>query len=485
MENFSQWAEIVFASSDSAVSQAIGRAVKKGQLRKLAPRIYSSNFDDTPEIIVQRHQFHILSQLFPGAIISHRSAIEGGIADNTIFLTYLYTKKIVLPGLTIHLLAGPGPLEGDTVFMETLYFSSRARTLLENLQPSRGKYKKCVSRADLEDYINKICHVYGEQQINQLRDHAKVLAKEMDLLKEATVLEKLIATILGTKKAIARSKGVPYDSDRVELFATLVTALLKEPLESVSPPSENEKYKKNFAFFESYFSNFIEGTEFEIDVAANIIFQNKALAKRPEDSHDIISTFQLVADDQKSKQVPNSSEELMTLLKQKHAKLLIARPAMSPGEFKDVENRAGNTCFVKPELVIGTLTKGFELYLSLPQGLARAIFMMFLVSEIHPFNDGNGRIARLSMNVELTKNNHCRIIIPTVYRDDYLLTLRRLSQQSDPLPYINMLIRAQQFSASILCDSYQQAIKQLQQANAFCEPNEGILKFGNEKIKRS
>ena len=35
-------------------------------------------------------------------------------------------------------------------------------------------------------------------------------------------------------------------------------------------------------------------------------------------------------------------------------------------------------------------------YLGLPDGLARAIFVMFFITEVHPFVDGNGRIARCS-----------------------------------------------------------------------------------------
>jgi len=56
---------------------------------------------------------------------------------------------------------------------------------------------------------------------------------------------------------------------------------------------------------------------------------------------------------------------------------------------------------VAPELVEGTLAKGFEIYRSLTAPLHRAIFMMFLISEVHPFADGNGRAARIMMNAEL------------------------------------------------------------------------------------
>jgi Fic/DOC family len=43
----------------------------------------------------------------------------------------------------------------------------------------------------------------------------------------------------------------------------------------------------------------------------------------------------------------------------------------------------------------GTLHESWRLYDSLPVSFARAAFAMFLVSEVHPFADGNGRMARL------------------------------------------------------------------------------------------
>ena len=82
-----------------------------------------------------------------------------------------------------------------------------------------------------------------------------------------------------------------------------------------------------------------------------------------------------------------------------------------PGKFKLAENRAGATVFVAPDLVEGTLDQGFNLYRSLEMPFQRAVFAMFLVAEVRPFADGNGRTARIMMNAELVGQS-IRVLIP-------------------------------------------------------------------------
>ena len=57
---------------------------------------------------------------------------------------------------------------------------------------------------------------------------------------------------------------------------------------------------------------------------------------------------------------PNSVAEFGEFLRRRHAAIMEARPEKSPGTFKNLRNRAGMTSFVAPELVNGTLERGFE-----------------------------------------------------------------------------------------------------------------------------
>jgi Fic family protein len=102
--------------------------------------------------------------------------------------------------------------------------------------------------------------------------------------------------------------------------------------------------------------------------------------------------------------------------------------------------------------------------------------MMFIGSEVHPFLDGNGRISRVMMNVELRTAGLSKIIIPTVFRNDYMGTLKKLTKQRDASAYLKMLLRAWEFSRTVYSDDLDLMEQYLHQCNAsshqkmvFCE----------------
>ena len=174
------------------------------------------------------------------------------------------------------------------------------------------------------------------------------------------------------------------------------------------------------------------------------------------------------------RRTPGELEDLLHLLRSRHAKMMARRPEAAPGDFKTTPNRAGETVFVHPEYVIGTLRRGMELYQSLPAGLPRAIFMMFLVADVHPFVDGNGRAARIMMNAELLAVGQSTIIVPTVFRDDYLQSLRALTRRNRPSALVQALVKLQQLS-HLEFSPYPQILKELTRRNWFREPDEARI----------
>lgn len=476
--------EIIF--TNKVLSRQITKWEKEGLVKKIAPRIYSGKIGDAPELLIRRNLFAILGRLYPKAVISHRSAFELRPTEtDDFFLTYSYTKKISLPGVTLHFLEGKGPIDGDRLFMGELYLGQQARAFLENLEISKkaGARSKTLPRHVIEEKLESIIRINGEDAINHLRDQARRIAPELHMEREFEQLNKLISALLNTHHskilvspaAQARALGVPFDTARVQLLEGIFIELQQRTLKSRPDRNISTRSFANFAFFESYFSNYIEGTIFKVAEAKEIIETQKPLPTRNEDSHDILGTYNIVSNRQEMMIVPTSGDHLLDILQYRHKILLSARPEKQPGLFKDRDNFAGQTTFVNPELVRGTLLKGFDFYKVIPSAVGKAFFMMFLVSEVHPFIDGNGRIARIMMNAELVAGGESKIIIPTVYRDDYIGALRRLTRKGDADVYIRMMERAHEFSENVYGDDRDEMEAYLQSCNAFLEDTEGKL----------
>lgn len=488
--------EIIVGTTET--SREIGSLEKDGLVRKIAPRIYTSNLTDTPEKIIRRNWFHLISDLYPDAQLSHRSALDHVPTSNGhLYLTRDKRGVVELPGLTLHFINGPAPLAGDSPFFGNLKVSSLPRAYLENLQRTRGESEesKTLSREELEGKIESYIRVKGEDALNQLRDKAKEIAPQLGMEKEAEELNRLVSAMLGTGvsknlvSTIAKSRvlGEPVDPDRVELFESLYHELIKREYPDYTEENKTIEAYQNFAFFEGYFSNYIEGTEFTVKEAKEIISTEMPIPARDEDSHDILGTYQIVSNRNEMALTPTSPDHFLTLLQERHAILLSARISKNPGEFKDKNNRAGNTEFVDKELVRGTLKKGYEWYSILRHPFAKAAYMMFLVSEVHPFLDGNGRIARVMMNAELSSQNLSKIIIPTVYREDYMGAIKKLTKQREGDAYIRMLQKAWTFSSQVHQQQFDQMEKFLTQRNAFLTHKEGYLKVEEEsqRIRRA
>ena len=388
---------------------------------------------------------------------------------------------MALPGLVVHLLEGPGPLPGDAPFgAGNLLLASEARGLLENLQPARvrkGGVSKALSLAEVEERLEMVLRIRGEKGLNSLRDQARDVAVALGWPAELALLQRIVGALLTTQSgkvltspvARARALGLPFDAGRVVLFTTLLSALRTAVLPQRPDPAPAAPPFYTVAFFEAYFSNFIEGTEFEVDEAHRMVETGQLVGGRHADSHDVLSTYRLCSNVAEMRVVPQSAEDLLAILQRRHAQLLHARPDKRPGQWKEHANQAGLTSFVDPDLVRGTLHEGFKLYRSLSEPLARALFMMFMVSEVHPFDDGNGRLARLMMNAELVSAGQCRIIVTTHARKGYLDALRRLSSQGEPGLYLRMLSGAQQFVAELQPTSYESVKRQLEKQRAFTE----------------
>jgi Fic/DOC family len=182
-------------------------------------------------------------------------------------------------------------------------------------------------------------------------------------------------------------------------------------------------------------------------------------------------SYKVVADLTEMTALASTPEEFLQLLRSRHAAILGGRADKRPGFFKEAANCAGDSLFVLPGLVAGTLRAGWEHLAELDTAFERAVYVMFLVSAVHPFDDGNGRLARITMNTELVAGAQSRIIVPTVFRDDYLGALRRLTRQDDPGVLIKALCYGHDYTAQINFSTLARATDSLRATNAFNEPD--------------
>jgi hypothetical protein len=464
----------------AANSHLIRRMRLAGLVRKLRPRIFTRNLQDAPEEIIRRNLWHLTGELLPGAVVSHRTALELKPVQDTIFVTDDVGGKLVLPGLTIIRSRGPGPVDGDRPFINGLFLASRPRAVLENLQDSRSRtyISKGLKRAELEARLSRIVREDPAHGLNNLRDEARRIAPLLAAEREFEVLDGIVGAMQGTREAplqtreaIALRNAKGFDPNRIALFSEL-HARLYEGGFAARPDAGGDEAFRNVAFFDAYFSNYIEGTEFEIDEAISIVFDRKIPERRPADAHDVDGTFGIVGSRANMNRLAPSFDGFIGLMKERHRQMMHARPEILPGTFKTAPNKAGSTVFVAPHLVEGTLAEGWTLLQTLDHPFARALFVMFVIAEVHPFNDGNGRIARAMMNSELIARKSCRIFIPSVYRNEYIASLKRLTNHKDPDSFIRVMDFAQELVSRIDFSTLDRARDVLTRCNAFMDPTD-------------
>lgn len=473
--------ELVFSSAaDPAQAQRVSRLARANKLRKIRAGIYTSNLGSPLESVVERNWRAIAEHLNPGAVIGYRSAMRAGPDGGKLFLVQgKRAKRIALPGMEVVVVPGAGPItEGPAVDAPygALFVASEPRRLLENLSTGKGSTERATGRVAVETDLERILALRGERGLNALRDTAREVATKLGLETEFTALAAIVgallashdANVLHAKSARARAAGRPYDPERLPLFDALFQTLHGMIFEHVADSAPRGRAIENFAFFEAYFSNFIEGTEFTVEEAEDIVFRGRIVAQRTADSHDVKGTFQALISAPWRGHPAGTADEFFAWIKSVNALVMQARPDKRPGEWKEQPNQAGSTLFVLPALVPGTLREGFERIRALTDPLARALMTMFVVAEVHPFADGNGRTARIAMNAHLTQAGVSRIIIPTVYREDYVLPLKALSNQGDPAAYLAAMTKAHRWSASFAWDQPRDEVRAaLSACNAF------------------
>ncbi len=443
----------------------LSRAVSQGRVRRLARELYTADLSADPTLLVLKNRWAILAHLVPDALIADRSAATDGEVDASelFVVSNERSRPLELPGLVIRPRPGPGPLASDLPWAAGLHITGAPRTVVDNLAPSfsrAGKQARTLSLAELGDWLVRKAQVRPPGWLGQLKAQVLVVLDELGTPGRKDRAERLLDEVAGTRPPVrasgrllaARLGGREFDAARLERFESLAKYLADIPpgldIPAALVPSAGNG-DGTLPFFEAYFSNFIEGTEFGIEEAEAIVASGTAPANRPADAHDILGTFRTVSDPVGRAVVPKTAEELLELLSARHSAIMGGRPEKGPGQFKAKTNQAGSYVFVEPGLVVGTLVEGFRYAAAVPPGFPRALYALFMVTEAHPFDDGNGRVARCHMCAELSAASMSRLIVPTVLRNEYLQAMRQASRQANYELYVRTLAWAWRWTAAM------------------------------------
>jgi hypothetical protein len=467
--NASRWPRLVWTADHPRA--VVSRASAAGQLRQLARGLYTPDADTTA--VVNAEWTAILAREFPGAVIVDASARALRPVGGRLLIDHPRRNALVLPGLVIEPREGPGPVDGDGRGPGGIFMSSVERGLLDNLAIGN---ERLMAAEDVQRWVEDLLTSRGMAHVNSIRDRARAIAPKIrrrDALQRLNaIIGRALATgpVRGTATASARQPGMAVDPRRLERFAALA-AFLSEQAPELAPVSSQFATRRTLlTFYESYFSNYIEGTEFTLDEAADIVFEGRIPAQRPEDAHDILGTYRLATDPEYAAVIPRDALDFVGLLEARHAVLMAARPDVGPGRLREVNVRAGGTVFPRAELVEGTLFDGFATGSSLTDPFGRAVYLHFLVSEVHPFADGNGRISRLTMNAELESAGMTRVVVPTGYREDYLGTLRAASNDGHFAGMVSAFRHALRWTARMDFSARETAEPLLEATNALVDP---------------
>ncbi len=434
--------------ANAASRPTLSKAQSAGAIVKLARGLWTADVMSDPAEVTASNLWHIVAHFIPDAIVVDRTAAAAGRIDGGVITvaTDLRTTLLELPGVTV--LVRPRQAHGsDTPWSHGLSASSPARTVVDNLTRSRSRLRtpRTLSVPELQEWLAVKALTWGPDRLTALRHTAVALADEWGDMEKRSETNALFDEVEGrrplrrsaTSFTKAAASGTAWDPRRVAMFEAALEQVASFSDAILPAPSIDGE----LPFFEAYFSNYIEGTEFSIEDARTIIETQTPPARRAADGHDVLGTHRCVVDPIGRAHTSTDVDELDRLLRARHRTIMVGRPDIGPGQLKDENNRVGSIDFVDHALVVGTLRRGLTGIAKAAAGFPRALYIMFVIAEVHPFLDGNGRVARLMMNAELSAVGACRIVIPTVLRNEYVAALRRASTSNGDVSALADVLR--------------------------------------------
>ena len=238
---------------------------------------------------------------------------------------------------------------------------------------------------------------------------------------------------------------------------------LKNELDALRPlpPDVVAQVEQKLRIESTYHSNAIEGNSLTLNETRDLILNGRPAPWKPTRDH-----LDIQGHDHAFKAIERAvryEEQLTEVFIRNLHRMLLMEPyesaAMTPegrrtkrlislGNYKSVPNNVrtstGETyCFTPPEQVKPAMSDLIDWYRDReasgkhPVIIAAAFHYRFV--RIHPFDDGNGRMARLLMNLILTKHGYTVSIVQTDERERYLHALELADENEDLSQFIDYI----------------------------------------------
>ncbi|MFH1587822.1 MAG: Fic family protein [Candidatus Diapherotrites archaeon] len=202
-----------------------------------------------------------------------------------------------------------------------------------------------------------------------------------------------------------------------------------------------EQFDQNFVMTFVYNTNSIEGSTLTPKEVELLLSENISPNKPLDDVLEAKAAQKTLEFIKKTKQEFN--EELLSKIHEMYFKE--TKPGIA-GKYKTHENYIRGSKFntTPPTLVITDMKLYFKEYEKLKKQLhplELAAWAHWKLARIHPFQDGNGRTARIIMNYILHKNNYAMIDIKTKEKQQYFNTLEKCHYNNNARTLSTRLIK--------------------------------------------
>jgi Fic family protein len=192
----------------------------------------------------------------------------------------------------------------------------------------------------------------------------------------------------------------------------------------------------------TYHSNAIEGNTFTYDETYSFLKTGKVIPNHDYTEHaeiqDLARAHKLLERFVKEK-VPLSEGMILAL----HNEVLRSSNPTKAGKYKTTSNRVGNYTTPYPSKAKELFSKAIESFQKKeaklhPLQLAAEFHHDLVV--IHPFADGNGRVARLIINYVLLKNNQPFLNITIDEKPEYFKAIVNARESGSYEPFTKFLV---------------------------------------------